>query len=159
MPVSVICRSTLARWWPSLGFRSEYPVLFVQFKPRPSDPVSLQPAGQSSCPFCSHRPLSSIGDEVLSDLPAQLDTAADLTVIPLTFIEQLGLVPFDAIPVIGFGGVRTNVPTFLVSLRGQTPVALEVLGSADEPHVLLGRDMLNRFRLVLDGPRLVVEIT
>jgi hypothetical protein len=101
-----------------------------------------------------------IGDEAISDLPAQLDTAADLTVVPLGVVERLGLVPFDAVPVLGFGGILSNAPTFLVrlSLSGQDPVALEVLGSAAEPHVLLGRDVLNRHRFVLDGPRLVLEM-
>jgi predicted aspartyl protease len=101
-----------------------------------------------------------IGEEAILDLPAQMDTAADLTVVPLRLIEELGLVPFDAVPVLAFGGILTNVPTFLVrlSLRGQDPVALEVLGSAGEPHILLGRDLLNRYRFVLDGPRLVLEM-
>jgi predicted aspartyl protease len=101
-----------------------------------------------------------VRSEAVSDLPAQLDTAADFTVVPLSLIEELGLVPFDAVPVLGFGGTLTNVPTFLVrlSLRGQEPVALEVLGSAGEPHILLGRDILNRHRFVLDGPRLVLEM-
>ena len=67
---------------------------------------------------------------------------------------------FDAVPVLGFGGILTNVPTFLVrlALRGQDSVALEVLGSAQEPHILLGRDVLNRHRFVLDGPRLLLEM-
>ena len=104
-------------------------------------------------PFVHVVLLRPSGDEAISDLPAQLDTAADLTVIPLRLIEQLGLVPFDAVPVLGFGGILTNVPTFLVrlALRGQDEVALEVLGSAQEPHILLGRDVLNRPRFVLDG--------
>lgn len=102
-------------------------------------------------------PLADLAD---ADLPAQLDTAADLTVVPLRLIEHLGLVPFDSVPVLGFGGILTNAPTFLVrlSLRGQDPLALEVLGSAEEPHILLGRDVLNRYRFLLDGPRLVLEI-
>ena len=76
-----------------------------------------------------------VGDETISDLPAQLDTAADLTVVPLSLIEQLGLLPFDVLPVLGFGGVLSNVPTFLVrlSIRGEDPVPIEVLGNAEEP--------------------------
>ena len=38
------------------------------------------------------------------------------------------------------------------------PSALEVLASRDEPYVLLGRDVLDTRRVVLDGPRLVMEI-
>jgi predicted aspartyl protease len=99
-------------------------------------------------------------DDFISDLPAQLDTAADLTVVPLAIVKQLGLLPFDSMPVRGFGGSITNVSTFLVRLgvRGKDLVAIEVLGSAQEPHILLGRDVLNRYRIVLDGPRCILEM-
>ena len=40
----------------------------------------------------------------LADLPAQLDTAADRTVIPGKLVKQLGLVPLDELPVAGFRG-------------------------------------------------------
>jgi len=100
------------------------------------------------------------GATALSDVPAQLDTAADVTVVPAGLVEQLRLVQFDAIPVLGFGGILRTVPTFLIhlTLRGQESVVIEVLSSAEEPHILLGRDVLNRRRLVLDGPRGVLEI-
>ena len=99
------------------------------------------------------------GDKAISDLPAQLDTAADRTVVPLQLTEELGLVALDSMPAIGFGGIVLNVPTFLMrlSLRGEDPVALEVFASRDEPHILLGRDILNRYRFVLDGPGLILE--
>ena len=101
-----------------------------------------------------------VGDDAIADLPAQLDTAADRTVIPLRLIERLGLVPLEDVPVLGFGGVITNVRAFLVlvSLRGEDSIALRVLGSNDEPHILLGRDILNRYRVMLDGPKLLLEI-
>jgi hypothetical protein len=101
------------------------------------------------------------GDEAISDLPAQVDTAADRTVVPLRLIEELGLVPLDSMLVLGFGGILTDVPTYLVrlSLRGEDGVVLKVFGSRDEPHVLLGRDILNRYRCVLNGPELVLEIS
>lgn len=96
----------------------------------------------------------------LPDVPAQIDTAADMTVLPAGLVEQLQLVQLDAIPVVAFGAVRRIVPTFLVSLalRGQALVVTEVLSDAEEPHVLLGRDLVNRYRVVLDGPRGVLEI-
>ena len=38
------------------------------------------------------------------------------------------------------------------------PVMIEAIAHAEEPFVLLGRDVLNRFRLLLDGPQLLLEI-
>jgi hypothetical protein len=49
---------------------------------------------------------------------------------------------------------------FLVQLglRQSTPRVIRVVASRDEPYVLLGRDVLNGYRLLLDGPRLRLEI-
>ncbi len=53
-----------------------------------------------------------------------------------------------------------TMPTFLVQiqLRGSHTQVIKVLASAEEPYILLGRDVLNRFRITLDGPNLVLEI-
>jgi hypothetical protein len=98
--------------------------------------------------------------KTVDDLPAQLDTAADRTVIPGPLIEQLGLVPLDELPVTAFGGQRLLVTTYLVemTLRNQVPLPVEVFAHPEEPFVLLGRDVLNRHRLLLDGPSQVLEI-
>lgn len=94
------------------------------------------------------------------DLPAQIDTVADRSVIPGGLIARLGLVPLDELPVAGFGGQVLMVSTYLVelSLRGQPPRLVEVLAHEGEPYVLLGRDILNHLRLLLDGPGLALEI-
>lgn len=98
--------------------------------------------------------------QIVNDLPAQIDTAADRTVIPGNLVERLGLVPLDELPVAGFGGQVFLIPTYCVELtiRGLTPQLVEVLAHAEEPHVLLGRDVLNGCRLWLDGPDLALEI-
>jgi hypothetical protein len=93
-------------------------------------------------------------------VPAQLDPAADLSVIPGRLVDELQLIPLDSLSVLGFGGHLMTSPTFLVQLqvRGLHPVTLKVLASHDEPYALLGRDLLNRFTVVLDGPNLVLEM-
>jgi len=93
-------------------------------------------------------------------VPAQIDTAADLSVIPGRLVEELQLVPLDSIAVLGFGGLLLTLPTFLVEfrVRGLDPVTVKVLASHDEPYALLGRDVLNRFTVLLDGPNLVLEL-
>jgi hypothetical protein len=98
--------------------------------------------------------------KTIDDLPAQLDTAADRTVVPGPLIEQLGLVPLDELPVTTFGGQRLLVTTYLVELtiRNQFPQSVEVLAHPEEPFLLLGRDVLNQHRLLLDGPSQVLEI-
>jgi predicted aspartyl protease len=95
-----------------------------------------------------------------SDIPAQVDTAADMTVLPQTLVDQLGLVQIDRVPARGFDGHVSFVPSYLASIaiRGLSPTVVKILASRDEPFVLLGRDVLNRHRLVLDGPDLSLEV-
>ena len=59
----------------------------------------------------------------VSDLPALLDTAADITVIPTRVAEQLHLVPLDETPIGGFDGRVSWVTTVLaqLKLRHSTP--------------------------------------
>jgi predicted aspartyl protease len=92
--------------------------------------------------------------------PAQIDTAADLTVIPSRLVEELQLDQLSEFPIVGVDGHMSVLPTFLVQLqiRELPPRVVEVLASSLEPYVLLGRDVLNHFRITLDGPNLVMDI-
>ena len=87
-------------------------------------------------------------------MAAQIDSAADISVIPWGVVDELQLVQFGEQVVGGFGGYTLEMPTFLIriGLRGQPLNPLKVLASREESFVLLGRDILNRFHLVLDGP-------
>src|SRR5271165_2347571 len=72
------------------------------------------------------------------EAPAQVDTAADLSVIPARFVEELQLVPLDLVSALGFGGHLLTLPTFLVNLqiRELDPITVKVLASTDEPYAL-----------------------
>ena len=94
-------------------------------------------------------------------LPAQVDTAADFTVVPWAEIAQLQLVPVDEILVQGFESDPAEYPRYLVdvAIQGSTDrVIVPVLAAQNEPYVLLGRDVLNCFRIVLDGPNRALDI-
>jgi hypothetical protein len=97
-------------------------------------------------------------DQVM--VPAQIDSAAVLSVIPGSLVDQLELHPLDLVETLGFAGYLTSLPTFLVDLQvqGLASVSVKVLASEDEPYALLGRDVLNRFTSLMDGPDLVFEI-
>jgi predicted aspartyl protease len=100
------------------------------------------------------------GTERFLDQFGQLDTGACKCVIPKTLVTQLGLTPVREVRVEGLDGAVVLLPTYLVELaiRGLTPVVLEVLASERESKVLLGRDMLNRYKIILDGPSLMLAI-
>jgi predicted aspartyl protease len=94
------------------------------------------------------------------EVPALLDTGADITVIPGRLVGELSLIPLDSILAVGFGGQTLTLPTYLVELRirGLKPIKIKVLASYDEHYSLLGRDVLNQFKVTLDGPNLSLQL-
>ena len=100
------------------------------------------------------------GDPVVEGLPAQIDTAADRTVMPAELVARLGLIPLDELPVAAFGGQVLLVPSSFVevAVRGMAFHEIEALAHPEEPYILLGRDVLNRHRLHLDGPGLALQV-
>lgn len=100
------------------------------------------------------------GSKQVDLVPAQLDTAADRTAIPDALAAGLGLVHIRDLPLGGFGGHRTTVPTYFVELSVHNfPFRdREVCAIGGEPYVILGRDVLNDHRIVLDGPTLSLDI-
>ncbi len=96
----------------------------------------------------------------LVDIPAKVDSAADRTVIPLQLATQLALDEIEQRPFAGLGSIVTTLSIYraVLTIRGLTPIVADTAGAPGEPQVLLGRDVLNLYRLVLDGPGLRVEI-
>jgi predicted aspartyl protease len=101
------------------------------------------------------------GTEEISNVAALLDTAADMTVLPGEIIERLGLVPADVVPVAGLGGLVEDYPAYFVEVAlGDRSIApVKAIGSSEEAYILLGRDVLNHFQIMLDGPQGILEIT
>jgi hypothetical protein len=93
-------------------------------------------------------------------VPAQLDSGAYRTVLPVWVAEALGLVPLGPLFVQGLGGAAMSVPVYavLLGVHDLPTQLIEVLAHVDEPYVLLVRDVLNGLRLLLDGPNLKLEI-
>lgn len=110
-------------------------------------------------PFVNVTLYNLAGDARQVDQPAQVDTGADRTVLPMPLVDALGLVPVDRVLVAGIGGLRHAVQTFAVRLaiHDRPAVLVEVLAHADEPWILLGRDVLNTYRVILDGPQFFLE--
>jgi hypothetical protein len=113
--------------------------------PAPFVNVSLR------CPFTDSR---------VANLPAQVDSAADRTILPTGVVQSLALVEDGRAFFQGFAGELVELPIFLVEVQVHDlpPLLIRAALGEHEPHILLGRDALNHFRLVLDGPQLALEI-
>jgi Aspartyl protease len=91
----------------------------------------------------------------VSDVPLLLDTGADVTLLPRTAVERLGvpLQPDQRYELMSFDGSKSFAPVVMLDLlflqrafRGRYLVIEAERG-------ILGRDILNHVTLLLDGPR------
>jgi predicted aspartyl protease len=89
-----------------------------------------------------------------------IDTGADLTVIPAVTASRLGLHPRGLVPVSGYGGVQAYLREYRADLvvPGYPPVPVLLLAGLQGLPTILGRDVLNLFRVILDGPNQTLEI-
>lgn len=92
--------------------------------------------------------------KTVADVPMLIDSGADLTLIPQRCVRELGLrdEPIDGF-LEGFDGSTTparavNIEVHFLQyiFRGLFPVTEDECG-------ILGRNVINRLALVLDGPR------
>jgi hypothetical protein len=92
--------------------------------------------------------------------PAQVDSAADRSVLPERLVEALGLVEDGRLLFQGFAGQVVELPVFLVAIQVHDfpPVLVRAALGVAEPHILLGRDVLNAHDFLLAGPRLSLGI-
>jgi hypothetical protein len=93
---------------------------------------------------------------ILSEVPMLLDSGADVSLIPRSYIEQLGLelIADSVYELMGFNGTTSFAPVVQTELlflgrtfRGRFLVLDQECG-------VLGRDIINHVSLWLDGPKL-----
>jgi hypothetical protein len=89
----------------------------------------------------------------------KLDSGADVTVIPQRLVPLLGLSPKGHTWAKGFDGTYSRRPVYYVGLTVEgTALAAVRCIAADRSDVLLGRNVLNRFLITLDGKHLESEM-
>ena len=91
---------------------------------------------------------------------ALLDTGADSSALPVDVVGQLGLQQVDAGFVGGINSQRVLEPIFVafLSVGAGPPEEFEVY-SFELPFAILGRDVLNKYHITLDGPNQALTIT
>lgn len=112
----------------------------------------LRPPG----PLASVRVRAPNSGVQVADIPMLIDSGSDLTLLPTAIVDQLGLdVPVDHdYELEGFDGHKTlarSVKLQLTFLKRRFSGRFILL---DSPCGILGRNVLNHFALILDGPNL-----
>jgi predicted aspartyl protease len=91
---------------------------------------------------------------------ALVDTGTDATAVPIAHLEKIMAPIARESMVVPHWGARYAVSLFSVDVKiGEwTFAGIEVIGDTRGNEVILGRDVLNKLRLLLDGPAQTTEI-
>ena len=90
------------------------------------------------------------------DVPMLLDSGADVSLVPHTYVAQLGI-PIDLeqrYEVVGFNGAASTATVVRLELRLQERTFRGQFLLTDQAWGILGRNTLNNIVVSLDGPRL-----
>jgi hypothetical protein len=93
-------------------------------------------------------------DRSTRELPALLDTGADGTLVPIDHLWHIRATPIRDARIRSHWGEPRSVQLFVVDVAIDRLVLPGVIVVGDEAgdEVILGRNVLNKLRLLLDGP-------
>jgi predicted aspartyl protease len=93
-------------------------------------------------------------------LPAILDTGADGTLVPVRYLKEIGATRTFEMGLRSQWGERRVVYLYMVNLRSDN-IELSgvfVVGDEQSDEIVIGRNILNRLKIVLNGPVQVTEL-
>lgn len=104
--------------------------------------------------------ISTQTDEAIGPFTALVDTGTDVTAVPMRIVQSLQAPLARQALVAAHWGERLLVSLFTLDVRiGEWRLpGIDVIGDAHGQEIILGRDVLNRLWLGLDGPALITEV-
>src|SRR5687767_4771391 len=96
----------------------------------------------------------------LGPIMAIVDTGADMTILPVSVIQPIQISPFSSGHLFGQWRDPHQVDFYLIELEIEGVRLTNIQIAADETitEVILGRNVLNKLPLFLDGPERHIEI-
>lgn len=94
------------------------------------------------------------GSSRVGPVPALIDSGADATLVPIDLLKRIGVGEGEEVTIRSHFGERQAALLFLVPLaiEGTNLVGLYVVGNELTDEIILGRNVLNKLALFLDGP-------
>ena len=91
----------------------------------------------------------------VSDVPLLMDTGADVTLLPRTAVEQLGVPQLadQQYELMGFDGSKSFAPVVMLDMLFLRRAFQGRYLLIEAERGILGRDILNHVTVLLDGPR------
>jgi len=114
------------------------------------------------CPCINVSIESLSGTKKVSGVKAILDTGASRTAVPIDILDILNLTRFPARSIWVKDYSNRGERRYLYYVRILHPEftyrAVEVIGIDRGTTMLIGRDIINRWRLLLDGPKQIFNL-
>lgn len=82
-----------------------------------------------------------------------VDSGADISTITKGLIQKLGLIPSGYERIAGIDGREEIRPVYYVKLLVPGHIEMDIDAVEDEKELLIGRDILNKIVVILDGIR------
>ena len=94
------------------------------------------------------------------ELTAIVDTGADGTIVPVRYLREIGARRAFEAGLRSQWGERRTASLYLVDLRiGELTISgVYAIGDELGQEIVLGRNVLNRLRLLLDGPAALMQL-
>ncbi len=93
------------------------------------------------------------------NLTAIVDSGADNTMLPANILDQLNVSKTQTAWMTGVSGSRVAVNLYwiFVQIGDFQPIYTEVIGIQNRDEVIIGRDIINQFAVLLNGPAHTIE--
>jgi predicted aspartyl protease len=93
-------------------------------------------------------------------LTALIDTGADATIVPIHFLREIYAPQTIVQWLRSHWGERRQVFLYLIDVAIEDVIlpGIQVVGDPFGDEIIAGRDILNRLRILLDGPAKITEV-
>jgi predicted aspartyl protease len=93
--------------------------------------------------------------------PALVDSGADGTIVPIDFLDRIHAPSTTEMSIRSHWGESRRILLYLVDVQigDLTLPGMEVVGDEISTEIVIGRDILNRLQVLLNGPGQTIEVT